>query len=188
MTVRNKVKPSISDIIFAGGRLCLDFVNTTNWIDGRPVDERLHTVTDIATWAVRQKISASMPTSGDITAFHDLRQITRRLLLDPEGMTAQDLGALNQMRSGDAAPLKMEGAEFTLEGGKTLDWLKRLIADSAVEVALTVDPQRLKICNDDHCGWIFVDESPNNRRRWCSMATCGNRAKAKRHYETSKAR
>jgi predicted RNA-binding Zn ribbon-like protein len=62
----------------------------------------------------------------------------------------------------------------------------RLLADSAAEVVLTVNPERLKTCAGNHCGWMFVDESPNNRRRWCAMAICGNRAKAKRHYEATK--
>jgi hypothetical protein len=29
------------------------------------------------------------------------------------------------------------------------------------------------------CGWLFLD--PRGRRRWCSMATCGNRAKVRAH-------
>ncbi|MCA9894213.1 MAG: CGNR zinc finger domain-containing protein [Anaerolineae bacterium] len=33
------------------------------------------------------------------------------------------------------------------------------------------------------CGWLFLDTSRSGKRRWCSMETCGNRAKAKRHYQ-----
>jgi predicted RNA-binding Zn ribbon-like protein len=33
------------------------------------------------------------------------------------------------------------------------------------------------------CGWLFLDTSKNRRRRWCSMATCGSRDKARRYYE-----
>ena len=32
------------------------------------------------------------------------------------------------------------------------------------------------------CRWLFLDTSRNGRRRWCSMATCGSRIKARRHY------
>ncbi len=42
-------------------------------------------------------------------------------------------------------------------------------------------PERLRICADDSCRWVFFDDSPSGRRRWCDMATCGNRAKAARH-------
>lgn len=36
------------------------------------------------------------------------------------------------------------------------------------------------------CGWLFLDTSRNRSRRWCSMETCGNRAKAMRHYQRMK--
>jgi predicted RNA-binding Zn ribbon-like protein len=41
----------------------------------------------------------------------------------------------------------------------------------------------LKQC--EGCTWLFIDTSKNHTRRWCSMATCGNRAKAQRHYQTT---
>jgi predicted RNA-binding Zn ribbon-like protein len=39
---------------------------------------------------------------------------------------------------------------------------------------------------NDQCGWLFMDDSKNGSRRWCSMRSCGNRAKAQRHYLRSK--
>lgn len=47
---------------------------------------------------------------------------------------------------------------------------------------------RLKLCEGHDCAWLFLDTSKNGRRRWCSMATCGNTAKARRHYQKRKAR
>lgn len=41
---------------------------------------------------------------------------------------------------------------------------------------------RLKICPGDHCDWAFYDHSRNQAGRWCSMAVCGGRAKARAHY------
>ena len=43
------------------------------------------------------------------------------------------------------------------------------------------DTDRLRVCANDQCRWIFYDSSRTGRRRWCDMATCGNRAKAARH-------
>jgi predicted RNA-binding Zn ribbon-like protein len=40
--------------------------------------------------------------------------------------------------------------------------------------------KRLKVCADDSCAWAFYDVSRNASRAWCSMATCGNRNKARR--------
>ena len=42
--------------------------------------------------------------------------------------------------------------------------------------------QRIRRCTNDDCLWLFLDESKNGTRRWCDMASCGNRAKARRHY------
>jgi predicted RNA-binding Zn ribbon-like protein len=41
---------------------------------------------------------------------------------------------------------------------------------------------RLKICPGHHCGWAFYDNSRNRSGRWCSMAVCGGREKARAHY------
>jgi len=46
---------------------------------------------------------------------------------------------------------------------------------------------RLKLCEGHDCAWLFLDTSKNGRRRWCSMATCGNSAKARRHYQKRRA-
>ncbi len=45
--------------------------------------------------------------------------------------------------------------------------------------SFVLDPIRIGRCPGSRCGWLFAD--PRGRRRWCSMATCGNRAKARRH-------
>ena len=45
--------------------------------------------------------------------------------------------------------------------------------------SFVTDPVRVGRCPGDVCGWLFAD--PRGRRRWCSMATCGNRAKVRRH-------
>src|SRR6266699_3754411 len=38
---------------------------------------------------------------------------------------------------------------------------------------------RLKICRNPDCRWAYYDQSRNLSRAWCSMAVCGNRAKAR---------
>jgi len=43
-------------------------------------------------------------------------------------------------------------------------------------------PRRaIRTCADERCGWLFLD--PTGRRRWCEMAVCGNRAKARRYAQ-----
>jgi len=55
------------------------------------------------------------------------------------------------------------------------------VARSAVALAMDVDPTRLRQCAASDCARWFLDTSKAGRRRWCSMATCGNRAKAARY-------
>ena len=53
--------------------------------------------------------------------------------------------------------------------------------------ALTHDlPGRLRACANDECRLFLVDHSRANTARWCSMATCGNRMKARRHYRRAR--
>ncbi len=60
------------------------------------------------------------------------------------------------------------------------DALARL-CDPLVTELTSGHPERIKICDNDRCRWVFYDTSRTGRRRWCDMATCGNRAKAARH-------
>lgn len=54
-----------------------------------------------------------------------------------------------------------------------------VVALSGITLALNPPPQG--VCACDRCGWFFIDSSRGRRRRWCSMKTCGNRAKAARY-------
>jgi predicted RNA-binding Zn ribbon-like protein len=57
-----------------------------------------------------------------------------------------------------------------------------LLARCAAEFLTSSSFKYLSICQAEGCGWFFLDGSPGQRRRWCSMNGCGNRAKAQRHY------
>lgn len=57
------------------------------------------------------------------------------------------------------------------------------IAASATKLLLTGDFSRIKQCGSETCDWLFFDQSKPNRRRWCDMKTCGNRAKARSFYQ-----
>jgi predicted RNA-binding Zn ribbon-like protein len=55
------------------------------------------------------------------------------------------------------------------------------VATPVAEALADGRPDRLRVCANDSCRWVFYDTSPTGRRRWCDMTTCGNRAKAARH-------
>jgi predicted RNA-binding Zn ribbon-like protein len=70
--------------------------------------------------------------------------------------------------------------------GNDLALLKPIIV-SAADLMTGPRAGRVKQCQDDRgCGWLFVDESRAQNRRWCSMGECGNRAKAHRHYQRTR--
>lgn len=54
------------------------------------------------------------------------------------------------------------------------------IASSAMALITSADGARLKQCSGYHCGWLFLDTTKSNNRRWCEMEVCGNRAKQRR--------
>src|SRR5262249_44474005 len=58
---------------------------------------------------------------------------------------------------------------------------------SAADLVTHVDRRRVRRGAKDQCLWLFVDESKAGPRRWCDMASCGNRAKSRRHYLKTKA-
>ncbi|MBA3890673.1 MAG: CGNR zinc finger domain-containing protein, partial [Gemmatimonadaceae bacterium] len=55
------------------------------------------------------------------------------------------------------------------------------IADSAADALVGAELSRVRRCADPRCDRVFYDRTRNAARRWCDMATCGNRAKAARH-------
>lgn len=65
-----------------------------------------------------------------------------------------------------------------------LDAVSAAALRSAVELLESEQElSRLRSCESETCRWLFLDATKNHSRRWCDMKTCGNRAKARRHYE-----
>ncbi len=62
------------------------------------------------------------------------------------------------------------------------------VVDSAADMLVAGTAGRVRTCADPRCGRAFVDATRNGGRRWCAMATCGNRAKAARHRGRSDGR
>jgi len=60
------------------------------------------------------------------------------------------------------------------------------VVESAADALILGELSRVRRCADARCGRVFFDNTKNGRRRWCDMATCGNRAKAARHREKLK--
>ncbi len=189
-----------------GGRLCLDFVNT---VDPRHSDqpyEYLTSYADLVAWGRYVDVLT------EDEAQHFLARATQhpavalvifqRALSLREGLyqlfTAvregrspdeEDMEVLNVALSEGMAQARLlsQGKSFVWTWDttpRTLDRVLWSVARSAAELLTSEDLSLVKECpGEDGCGWLFLDTSRNHRRRWCTMEGCGNRAKARRHYE-----
>jgi len=61
-------------------------------------------------------------------------------------------------------------------------------ANAAAQLFTTADPSLVRSCADPTCTLWFYERTKSHRRRWCSMAVCGNRAKARNHRQGERRR
>jgi predicted RNA-binding Zn ribbon-like protein len=76
--------------------------------------------------------------------------------------------------------------EWQTDCKNPLDRILWPIAQSAVELLTSGELKLVRWCEAPDCDWLFLDHSRNRSRRWCDMNSCGNRAKARRHYERTR--
>ena len=133
--------------------------------------------------------SAGARLQREVPAFRELRSLVRGVAArvdEGEGPTRSQLNAINRvMREGlhyHALRATDGDRQFRMEPvGDELHQARATVAGSLAHYLADHDEHRLGVCADDTCGWLFIDESPAGRRRWCDMRTCGNRAKVARH-------
>lgn len=153
-----------------GGRLALDLVNTADWsADDQVVQEKIADFEDLEVWLRSLELETVEPPRS-IAAFHALRRDLRAFIRSDGTFQSPHLrAALGSLRQAE---------RYTDQS------LTALATMSAISIM--ADPRerdRIKMCPGVDCGWLFIDETRNSRRTWCLMETCGNKAKAARHYE-----
>ena len=75
------------------------------------------------------------------------------------------------------------------DDGDLVAFLRPVAADAARLLEEELRAGLVRRCEESRvgrCGWIFVDETRNHSRRYCSMGDCGNRAKQRRHWQRHK--
>ena len=185
-----------------------DFLNTDDLENGFPV-ERLPTIGDALTWFVDRGVihgegADRLRTDAErdpVTAERDLARIrtVRGALREVADAIVEhrppQAGSLDTVNRALHARQVIElvpsfdgcvAVDHRHVGDPIDDALARL-CDPLVKELTAGDPERIRICANDTCRWVFFDTSRTGRRRWCDMATCGNRAKAARHRARSKA-
>lgn len=199
--------PAEHSFEMSGGALCLDFANT---VGDRPsgLNEHLTGYTDLLSWgrqagvvdtalagrlerrAARRKGEAQQVFDEAI----DLRERLYRIfsaLAAGSRPAPRDLDALNGSLTSvfpHRAVVQVEDRfEWQWSGPPgALDRMLWPVLQSAAELLTSDEVHQVRECNSDRCTWLFVDRSRTHRRRWCDMKTCGNRAKARRHYQRTK--
>ncbi|MBG06432.1 MAG: hypothetical protein CMM59_20415 [Rhodospirillaceae bacterium] len=180
--------PNSNDPAFriVGGRTCLDFVNTADWLEsGELHTDKFRKDADVVAWCRAVGLASIDPPRDALNTIRRFRAVLRRLfmhVITESKPMEEDLACLNDaLESMDGMALQGNGSEFGFTPSTTLE--QAVAVSAAALLARAEDRARLKICPGEACGWLFLDESRNRRRTWCSMEVCGNRAKARRHYQ-----
>jgi predicted RNA-binding Zn ribbon-like protein len=197
------------DLNLDAGALCLDFANTVEWHASDHPDDRLHDYADLIDWAetiglipadrakqLRQE--ARRQPEDAALAFEraiELRETVYRLFANYTGQGVfdeADLAQLNESLKETMSHMQIvptaEGFEWSWTGSSNdFGQIVWPAVRSAGDLLTSETLDRVRQCADDRgCGYLFVDMSRNRSRRWCSMESCGNRAKAQRHYRRQK--
>ncbi|OGO48475.1 MAG: hypothetical protein A2Z30_05445 [Chloroflexi bacterium RBG_16_64_43] len=205
MTVRIEPKPAKNPGSLAGA-LCLDFANTAEWHASDHPRERLTGYAELLAWAKRRgvlgekEIRALSLEAGRrpqeavrvLRRAVELREAIYRVFSNlahakPAPRSALDLLNAELAESLGQARLRAGPAGFTWGWAESPGALERVlwpVMRSAADLLTSDLASRVGQCQDDRgCGWLFIDTSRNHTRRWCAMDDCGNRAKARRHYQ-----
>jgi predicted RNA-binding Zn ribbon-like protein len=202
--------PATFPFVFIGDRLWLDFVNTEDSRKGARIDALidfeafvrwLHAaaVLDAERAAGIRRRAHQQPT-GAAAALVDARRVraSLRALAERGGhlATIRDatLAEINRVLGRSAGTRRVESrgdgsyARSFVPVGDAFAGLLMPVVESAADALILGELQRVRRCAAARCSRVFYDETKNARRRWCDMATCGNRAKAARHRQRVGAR
>lgn len=194
------------------GQVSLDLVNTLDWRSSEAPGELLNSYSDLLRWArhtgaIREREARALASeaakhpkkaSAVLTRAVALRETLFHLFsaaADGRQAAASDVDALNLSLSDALSRLRLrptkEGYQWEWEGsdGGEVDLERVLwpVVRAAGELLTSGQLTLLRRCPGEGCAWLFLDTSRNKSRRWCSMEVCGNRSKARRHYEQVRA-
>jgi len=174
----------------------LDFCNTrAGWGTAEP-REYLTSYDHLVVWAreaglVGAPIAATVRRSAEREPAEASRVLARTLALrdavyaactDPAYDDAWETVAAKARAAASVAALVRDappGRRWVIPESAGLDLPELELERAAGALLASTDLSTVGRCPGEGCGWLFLD--PRGRRRWCTMAVCGNRAKARRH-------
>ncbi len=175
---------------------CLDLINTLELSDGSPNDHLTSAEDALAFLTDRHlgheddlRRQALRDGGRWVARVRDARAALRELWdarVEGRAPARASLATLNRLLDrGPRVELRatlagVEVAHRHPEDDPTGEALAR-VAQPLVDAIAAGETDRLRICANEGCRWVFEDASRAGRRRWCDMATCGNRAKVRRY-------
>ena len=197
-------RPQEFQFDLSGGHLALDFANSISRHDSpEKTVEHLNTYRDLIAFArqgnalapeelavlLRKAESQPRQAAQILRAAIALREAAFRAFLAlAQGKPASppDIGYLNQAAT-DALKHRHivranGGYEWRWDDGPLLEKVLWPIGVSAATLLTSSELTKVRECEAGDCYWLFLDNSRNHSRRWCTMNACGNREKARRHY------
>lgn len=170
--------------------LVQDFVNSR---DLRPVAEAFETPRQLADWLCERNLlePGARVTKTDLAEAVRVREALRDVLSAKVGIDVDVAAAMAEIDAGGRrAGLELRFDPTCPRVEPTVGGVRGAIGRILVEVYdEMVDGvwERMKACKADDCRWAFLDTSKNKSRAWCSMDSCGNRAKVhayrQRHHQ-----
>jgi predicted RNA-binding Zn ribbon-like protein len=183
--------------------LCLDFANTLAW-RGSDAQESLHDFAALLDWCLKEeRISAQCgeemrawarehPKEAE-AIFRDAIELREHIFRIFNAVASTmppddcDLNALNLALSHAPARTDLDRTDDAF--GWRIKWsgisamaILAPVLWSAGDLLTGPRLPRVRHCANERCLWLFLDDSKSGTRRWCSMSSCGNRAKVHRHY------
>src|SRR5687767_9181357 len=204
-TARTPLRRDNTPFIFIGERLWLDFVNTDDVRRGVRFDalrefetfvqwlEAANVLDGERAGGIRRR--AQQQPSGAAAALVDARRVRASLRALAErgshlaNVRAAALSEINRVLGRSAGTRRVEArddgsyARSFVPVGDAFAGLLMPVVESAADALILGELHRVRRCAASRCARVFFDQTKNARRRWCDMATCGNRAKAARHRQ-----
>jgi|TARA_R110001599_G_scaffold54708_1_gene151926 predicted RNA-binding Zn ribbon-like protein len=178
---------------FVGNNLGVDFINTEVNVKGELVD-LLPTESDVMAWLEQANIDVDLVGGidvGKLLAFRDKARQILTQIIEKESIENDAIATLNNYLQNYKMHYQLEQLSegYQLINQNVCHSTADIIGLLAYELAnMLASDQRtyLKRCLNPDCVLMFVDNSRSHKRRWCSMDTCGNRAKVSKHYRKVK--
>ena len=180
-----------------GARPAVDFVNTRRERWQRGV-ETLVTPEDLGLWLLHagvaeEVVSVRPEVVAEARALREAIDACLTAVVEGRAVPAEALAHVDDwlVHAGGRPQLRVEGGAIVLGERAPADSPRRMLGtialDAATMLGTPAERARLRVCASVTCSARFYDRSPAGRRRWCSMQTCGNAAKARRHRARAKA-